>query len=67
MSADTITAQRCQECEAEYAALDGGVCASCKRSLCGKHFAGYFSDPEAMMSGGEQICDSCHGARQAAR
>ena len=48
----------CHECGVDFPAMGGGVCRSCKRTLCASHYGRPAPDDEPG-TGDALICDDC--------
>ena len=60
-----VVAFTCQQCGVDFPAMGGGVCTSCKRTLCASHYGRPPSDDDAIA--GALVCDDCRAARGARR
>jgi hypothetical protein len=61
-----VVALTCQQCGVDFPAMGGGVCTSCKRTLCASHYGRPSSDEDALADTGLLTCDDCR-AKPAAR
>ena len=49
----------CDQCGASFDPVSGGVCASCKRILCGRHFYGSLTRRLAALVRPATVCVKC--------
>jgi hypothetical protein len=54
-----VVAFTCQQCGVDFPAMGGGVCTSCKRTLCASHYGRPSSDEDLGSPDGVLICDDC--------
>lgn len=57
-----VVAFTCQQCGLDFPAMGGGVCTSCKRTLCASHYGRPPSDEDPADSSGALMCDDCRAA-----
>lgn len=61
-----VVAYTCQQCGQDFPAMGGGVCTSCKRTLCAAHYARPDSGVDEPDSGA-LVCDDCRAAGRTGR
>ena len=59
-----VVALTCQQCGVDFPAMGGGVCTSCKLTLCASHYGRPAADDQPAASGA-LVCDDCRAARNA--
>ena len=57
------TIATCDECRAAFDPVNGGVCPSCRRLLCGEHYFGSLFRRLQAMVGGRPRCVACREGR----
>jgi hypothetical protein len=62
-----VVAFTCQQCGVDFPAMGGGVCTSCRRTLCASHYSRPPSDEDPADDGGRLICDDCRATSGARR
>ena len=62
-----VVAFTCQQCGVDFPAMGGGVCTSCKRTLCASHYGRPASDEDASADTGRLTCDDCRASAGARR
>jgi hypothetical protein len=55
-----VVAFTCQQCGVDFPAMGGGVCTSCRKTLCASHYGRPPSDEDP--TAGALICDDCRAS-----
>ena len=58
---------QCERCGARFDPVQGGVCPSCNRILCGTHMYGSWFRRLRAQLGGKTMCVECEARKSSAR
>jgi len=62
MAGREVVPFKCEECGAEFAEPEGGLCRSCGRLLCRKHLVIPLAKATRLRDTPPPLCTTCHAA-----